>query len=418
MGKRIVLALLACLAAWSAHAAQLAGRALIEDTGYNAGPRTVEQVLGFKTSHVLAGELRLDLSRAFSRFRVEGAVQLSAHNGTAVQRNLTMARAFPLLALSSPDTDYWHLNRVFADGGQTRSTGRIDRLNVSWTGDHLVLRFGRQALTWGSGLVFHPMDLVNPFEPVATDTVYKRGTDMAYGQWLFDNGSDVQFAAVLRRRRDGATAGDAKNTYAVLANLAGGEFQSTLLIARNRSDDVAGLGTSHGVGSAVWNGEMIATRRQGGATVLSLLSNISWATVWHGDNVTLFAEYYRSGFGEAQSRYTAESLSPALLARLRRGESFVTGMDYLSLGATWGVTPLLQLMPTVIVNLRDRSQLIDLQAAWSVSDNTVIKGGIRVVGGGRGTEFKGLELAPGADLYLASPDQAFVRVAHYFQGAL
>jgi len=37
-------------------------------------------------------------------------------------------------------------------------------------------------LSWGNGLVFSPMDIVNPFDPTAVDTEYKAGDDMLYGQ--------------------------------------------------------------------------------------------------------------------------------------------------------------------------------------------------------------------------------------------
>ena len=48
--------------------------------------------------------------------------------------------------------------------------------------DHVVMRFGRQAITWGNGLVFNAMDIFNPFDPAAVDKEYKTGDDMIYGQ--------------------------------------------------------------------------------------------------------------------------------------------------------------------------------------------------------------------------------------------
>lgn len=412
---RWILLAIACLVSVGVQAVEISGRVKVQANGYDAGQHTLDQALGFRQSSEREGQLRVAISQTLSNWRFKSALLLDARNGTSVQRDLTMASLNPALALGTLDTSYWNLTHVWTNGGETLSQGRIDRLNVSWTGEHLVLRLGRQALTWGSGLVFHPMDLVNPFEPVATDTVYKPGTDMAYGQWLFDDGSDVQFAAVLRRRRDGASLNDAKNTYAMLVNVAGTDSQWKILIARNRTADLAGAGVSHSLGSAVWNGELIATQPEGAARRITLLSNLSWATVWHGDNVTLFAEYYRNGFGEVQSHYTVAALNPELVTRLRRGDLFVTGRDYLSVGMTLGVTPLMRVEPTFIVNLRDRSSLLDIQATWSLSDNTLLKAGIRVAMGARGTEFTGLQLAPSTGLYLASPDQAFLRLSHFFQ---
>ena len=63
------------------------------------------------------------------------------------------------------------------------------------------MKFGRQAITWGNGLFYAPMDLVNPFDPATIDTEYKAGDDMLYLQYLQDNGNDLQAAVVVRRDR-------------------------------------------------------------------------------------------------------------------------------------------------------------------------------------------------------------------------
>ncbi len=63
--------------------------------------------------------------------------------------------------------------------------------------------FGRQAVSWGNGLIFNPMDFFNPFNPAAVDTEYKLGEDMLYGQYLLDNGSDWQLVNVQRRDEQG-----------------------------------------------------------------------------------------------------------------------------------------------------------------------------------------------------------------------
>ena len=42
---------------------------------------------------------------------------------------------------------------------------RLDRISIGYTGEKTVLRFGRQAISWGNGLLFTPMDIFNPFDP-------------------------------------------------------------------------------------------------------------------------------------------------------------------------------------------------------------------------------------------------------------
>ena len=55
---------------------------------------------------------------------------------------------------------------------------RLDRLSVTFQPYWGTLQIGRQALTWGNGFLFNPMDLFNPFSPTQIDREYKPGDDM------------------------------------------------------------------------------------------------------------------------------------------------------------------------------------------------------------------------------------------------
>lgn len=411
--KRILALAVALLMVTPAWAWQVGGRLKFDALGYDAGQDTSEDSLGYATSNETVAQLRLRMTHAAGPWSVEAALQLDVRHGSAVERDHALVAAYPVLDYNS-DTSYWDLESTGVDGGATQSTQRLDRLNFAYTGRDLVARIGRQALTWGSGLVFHPMDLVNPFQPVATDTAYKRGTDMLYAQWLLSDGSDIQFAGLPHKRRGSVDPDAGKSTYAVFANVAGSSVQWNLLVAKDRADDVFGVGASGALGGAAWNLETTATRLDGADTQTSFLANINQASTWLQRNATLFAEYYHNGFGESGDEYTLAELNSALTMRIDRAQQFVTGTDYLALGATWEQTPLLQWEPTLIVNLRDHSALVDIQATRSLSNDSSIKAGVRVPVGDQGTEFGGLELVPGSGVYLARSTQVFVRWESYF----
>ena len=418
----VALALLTAtmFAAWFAipvQAADVGGRIKLDAIGDNAGADTLEALLGYETSSELAAQLRLELSQTVAQWKFAAAWQLDTRHGSAVEKDYAIATAYPALA-NTHDDNYWNLTDNLADSGDNQSTQRLDRLNISYTGTSFVARLGRQALTWGSGLVFHPMDLVNPFQPVATDTAYKRGTDMAYGQWLLENGSDIQFVVVPHKRRNATIFNVDPNAsnpmQAVFASLVGDTLQWTVLLANDRADSVLGIGAAGALGGATWNAELIPTHLDSGDTKTSALLNITQAGMFLNRNLTTFAELYHNGFGETGSNYTAVQLNAELATRIERGQQFVTGMDYLSLGATWEWTPLLQLIPTIILNAHDHSALIDTQLSYSLSNNLSLKAGLRFPVGAKGTEFGGLELAPATGVYLASARQAFVRLESYF----
>ena len=113
----------------------------------------------------------------------------------------TFDSAYQLVGLSSetlsfgglPADDHrlFDLTDVIDSGGDSALLHRLDRLWVGYTSEKTVVRFGRQALSWGNGLAYAPMDLVNPFDPAAIDTEYKAGDDMLYAQYLQDSGNDV-----------------------------------------------------------------------------------------------------------------------------------------------------------------------------------------------------------------------------------
>ncbi|MYA17829.1 MAG: hypothetical protein F4Z28_14265, partial [Gammaproteobacteria bacterium] len=55
----------------------------------------------------------------------------------------------------------WEVDR----GDRHRLLHRFDRLALKYRTPRWALTLGRDAVSWGSGLVFHPMDLFNPFAP-------------------------------------------------------------------------------------------------------------------------------------------------------------------------------------------------------------------------------------------------------------
>ena len=77
-------------------------------------------------------------------------------------------------ALGSDARQLFDLSTSSTPGDNTLLLQYLDRLWLGYTSDHLVGRFGRQAISWGNGMVYNTLDLFNPFPPDAIDTDYKR----------------------------------------------------------------------------------------------------------------------------------------------------------------------------------------------------------------------------------------------------
>lgn len=315
-------------------------------------------------------------------------------------------------ALPDDERRWMDLTGTVADGPRHKVVQRLDRLNVGYTGDKLVLRLGRQAVSWGNGLIFNPVDVFNPFDPAAVDTEYKVGDDMLYGQYLLDSGSDVQAVRVQRRDATGAVTGEVAST-ALKFHGFGLSREYDLLLAEHYGDTLLALGGSRNVGEAVLRGDLVAID-SAGEWVASAVVNWSWSWVWGAHNVSAVAEYYFNGFGLRESEYSARALGPdtALGQRLARGELFTVGRHYAAGTLQVELTPLLNLTPALFANLGDGSALLQLAARWDLAQNWQVLAALNLPLGPAGTEYGGLEVAPAGTL--ATGPSAFVQVGIYF----
>jgi len=309
---------------------------------------------------------------------------------------------------------WWDLTHRVGDPDGVVFIHRLDRLNVGWTGDRTVLRFGRQAVSWGNGLLFNPMDVFNPFDPAAVDTEYKSGDDMLYGQYLFANGDDLQGVAVVRR--DPLT-GDVESDQSSLAFKYHGfvgmdEFD--LLAAAHYGDTILGAGGTRALGGAVARGDVTWTRT-GDDAFWSAVASLSYSWVWGGRNCSGVFELYRNGFGQPAGAYALDDLAanPELLARLARGELYTIGRNYAAASLTVEVNPLFRLTPNLFVNLDDPSALAQVVVDYDWRQNLRLLAALNLPLGPNGSEYGGVE-TPVEGRYLSTGAGLFIQLAAYF----
>lgn len=393
----------------------LRGRLQLQQQWQGTDSQSLQTREGVRDPALSSADLRLMGSFDQGPFQAVAHDQLYFRHGSAVVLNQRLTRA----GLADPAANLrrgnlWDLDQNWVRGTRTLAGQRLDRLWVGYSGRHAVARLGRQALTWGGGQVFHPMDLIDPFAPTATDTEYKPGADMVYGQWLFDDGSDVQLAILPRRDPASRDLRGGRGVSALYWHHAGDPLQANLLLAHDRGDTVLGVNLTGSAGGASWSASLIPTLERGGRSLLSLDANISDGfQLWHRD-ATGFLEYYRNGFGRGGSGYNLSELPADLQSRLDGGQLFNTGIDYLAAGGTLALTPLWQLAPVWIVNLQDQSSLAMVKVTDSVARNTDLVLGLQQPFGPHGTEFGGLALSAGANIYLETPAWIYIRLNQYF----
>jgi hypothetical protein len=314
----------------------------------------------------------------------------------------------------SDDLRWWNLTWRSDEADRTVFVHRLDRLSVAYTTERTAWRFGRQAITWGNGLLFTPMDVFNPFDPAAVDKEYKTGDDMLYGQYLAANGADLQGVVVVRRDPDSGEVEANQSSAAVKYHGFVGAGEIDLLAAEHYDERIVGLGGNIGLGGAVLRGDLTWTRTDTD-DVVSAVASLSYSWTWAGRNISGLLEYYRNGFGQAGGDYSPDALAgnPDLLARLSRGELYTLGRNYLGASATAELTPLLLLTPALFLNLDDPSALAQLVLQYGLAQDWDLLCALNVPIGPRGSEYGGIT-TPVEGYYLSTDAGLFAQLAWYF----
>jgi hypothetical protein len=164
-------------------------------------------------------DLRLKAERRAGQWDFAAHYEVLALTGDSVATRHALAAAGfpqrgPVSGLPDDRTRLFDLTSQFIDEEHTVAVQRLDRLSVGYTSARASVRFGRQAMSWGNGLVFQPLDFVNPFSPFAIDKDYKTGDDLLFGEWLPTVAQELQAIIVPRRDPDTHDVESAESTFA------------------------------------------------------------------------------------------------------------------------------------------------------------------------------------------------------------
>ena len=360
-------------------------------------------------------ETRLRFSGRSGGWDLQADYQLFGLYGDTLELSESLPGAlFPLGQIINDDRRWFDLTWTIADSSKGALVHRLDRLSIGHTTDNTVWRFGRQAISWGNGLVFNPMDIFNPFDPAAVDKEYKSGDDMLYGQYLFANGSDLQGVGVVRRDPVTGEVEQDQSSFAFKYHGFIGMNEFDLLAAEHYDDRVLGAGGSMDLSGAVLRGDVTWTETDT-QDVFSAVASLSYSWIWGEKNVSGLLEYYYNGFGQSGGDYAPESLAlnPDLLRRVERGEVFTLARHYLAASATIEMSPLFMLIPNVFFNIEDPSALFQLVAQYDWKQNLQVLGAVNLPIGASGTEYGGIE-TPVEGLYFSTGPSLFAQLAFYF----
>ena len=358
--------------------------------------------------------LRLNLSARKGAWALQADYELVTIHGD----NISLAQQNPGIGFTPklvPDDDHrlMDLTHIISEDANSVTAHHLDRLHLDYSTDQAFFRVGRQAVSWGNGLIYNPMDFFNPFDPAAVDKEYKTGDDMFYAQYLFDSGNDVQ-AVWVGRRNDAANVTSAVTSSAAKYHLFVENYEIDLLVAEHFDSPTIGLGGVANVGGSIWRGDIVVTDTNSD-TYVSAVVNFSYSWIALDKNVSAMVELYRNGFGIDDGDYSPTALASnvELIQRLQRGELFTLGQNYLAASATIELSPLWLFTPNFFANLNDHSIMLQLLSQHDLQQDLQLLLALGLPFGSNGSEFGGIDFGvPGRPLSVGA--SAFMQLGWYF----
>ena len=279
---------------------------------------------------------------------------------------------------------------------------RMDRLNMRVELGPVRLTLGRQAITFGQGQAFTPMDLVAPFTPATLDTSYKPGVDAVRADLFLGMGAQLSVVATY--------LGEWSLDGAALI----GHGQVTL-----GATDVAVMGGSiYGdpvVGASVW-APIGPVGVWADVTLTGLKPNpfvraVVGAMVRPGPTTMLSFEIYGQRFGTTDQ---SEYLLMGMGERYGRSELWLSGHLYASVMISQEITPLLSASVVLLGNLLDPSMYVIPTISWSAASNADLSFGLQFGVGERPDEDE--ENVPRSirSEFGTAPFTAFLQAGFYF----
>ena len=364
-----------------------------------------------------SGDLRLMLNKTV------GSLQFQLHHSSLLQAGDTVQWGQGAVAQvdQMTATDAHRLLDMTwqTDSGRRHQWGhRIDRMSVQWQQADWSVTLGRQAVSWGSGIVFQPLDPFNPFAPTAVDRDYKNGDDLVLIERLLPNGHDLQVLHVMRRDERQQLRSRVSSTAAKWHGyLFDSEFE--LIAASHYDQDFVGLSIRQPVGPAVVRTDLAWREglQSGDRWRLLGIVNADVAFPIRDRMAYVFAEYFYNDFGMQSMPGPSDTIPQQLETALLRGEVFNLMREYLAVGASYQWHPLLTQSLSVISNLSDGSALLQGQLSIDSAQNQQLQFGF--IGGyaDPGDEFAPLPaaLSPQGELLTqGGSDRYYLRWAWYF----
>lgn len=352
---------------------------------------------------------------------VEAHYEAALKFGDTHKKQVELTKKFPSLS-GALVSDAWNIDkrRLFDLTKTSKETddyllwNRLDRLFVSIKSSWGDIMVGRQAITWGNGMIFNPMDLFNPFSPADIVRDYKMGDDLVSVRFATELVEEVSLLYVPRRNITTGEVNFEKSSLAGKFHFFVEDVEVDVMSSLHYDEIVLGLGVTGYIRDAAWRWDIIWSSLEESADksgYIGFVANIDYSWVWFHKNMYGFIEYYHNGLGK--DNYTHAMEDPALMERMDRGELFALGKNYVNAGIQVELHPLFTLHFNAINNIQDPSGILQPWAVFSMTQNSTLLLGANIFYGSKETEYGGF-LLPGTDFNTNASANAYLLFTYYF----
>lgn len=324
-----------------------------------------------RTAFPQAESYTLDLNRL--RLEVRGRpadwlVYEVQYDNEALLGSYLDTSQFAQLKAARPAT-YWDLEKNYVDRQSLLLRHRMHRGFVSLDMTVIDATLGRQRIAWGSGRMWNPTDLFNPYNPAQLERDERTGVDAVLVEKSFSALSRLSVAYAPQRNAPASRAVRYRSNFA--------DTDIAVMAGEFRDSDIAGFEFAGRIGDAGVYGEAAYTRPETGDAFTRGVLGAEYA---FENSLTLGAEYYWNGEGTAQrSRYD--------LVRLFAGEIQSVAKHYTGMHLKYDVTPLLRSENHLIVNHDDASRFFAPGLVYSLANNWDAAAGVQLFSGEADSEY-------------------------------
>lgn len=350
-----------------------------------AAARTQQQLLkdaGLPSTAVPdGGFLNAHIFRLTSRFKFSDRVELEG--AWQFQLSLASDPAFSggsSLSSTIGGTNTGAQRRLIELGGPLyvgsswRADHQLDRLALKVALPFGDLTIGRQVLSWGTGRLWNPTDVLSPFPPTVIDREVRRGFDaVRLAVALGDTTQlDLLYLPQVVAADNGGVARFQTNLWGFDFSVSAGKYVRDLVFGADFVGDVGPIGV-HGEGA--YTVQLLGLEAGNVSVGEHFFRGVVGAEARPHEKVLLVAEYSYNGYGSTRPQDYAALLSSA---RVLRGEIFGAGRHQAGLAASFLATDLFTAQLSALMNLTDPSALIIPSVEYSVSQTVLLRAGAYV----------------------------------------